>query len=231
MKIGILQTGHVVGELLENHGDFDGMFRKLLDGYGFEFETYNVVDNEFPNAPTQADGWLITGSAHGAYEDLPWIAKLEDFLRQTYAKDVPIVGICFGHQILAKAMGGEVVKYDQGWSIGNQAYALAAPLDEKVRVVAWHQDQVTKLPEHAECLGSSPFCQNAFVRYGNTAFTMQAHPEFDTAFGKDLMEYRKDSLPQPLIEEARAHFDEGLDQEKMAAQITSFFKERTLKAG
>ena len=128
-------------------------------------------------------------------------------------------------------MGGEVVKYDQGWSIGNQAYALAAPLDKEVRVVAWHQDQVAKLPEHAECLGSSPFCQNAFVRYGNTAFTMQAHPEFDTAFGKDLMEYRKDSLPQPLIEEARAHFDEGLDQEKMAAQITSFFKERTLKAG
>lgn len=230
MKIGILQTGHVVGRLKEDHGDFDHMFRNLLDGQDFDFVTFNVVDDEFPNSPADADGWLITGSAHSAYEELPWITRLEEFLRQCYASDTPIVGICFGHQILAKALGGEVVKFDRGWSIGNQGYAMDALADEEVRIVAWHQDQVTKLPEMAECIGRSAFCENAFVRYGNTAYTMQAHPEFDIAFGKDLMDYRKDSLPADLVDEARAQFDQKIDQSKMANQIARFFKERRLGA-
>ncbi|MFW2545609.1 hypothetical protein ACN2XU_23545 [Primorskyibacter sp. 2E107] len=97
MKIGILLTGRTVETLPAEHGDYDAMFRALLDGRGFQFQTYAVLDGELPPSIDAADGWLVTGSKHGVYEDLPWIAPLEDFLRQVYAGGQPIVGICFGH--------------------------------------------------------------------------------------------------------------------------------------
>ena len=97
MKIGILQTGHVPAELTERHGEYPAMFEAMLAGNGFTFESWAVVDNDFPASIHSADGWLITGSRHGAYEDHPWIAPLEAFIRAAYAAEVPMAGICFGH--------------------------------------------------------------------------------------------------------------------------------------
>lgn len=225
MKIGILQTGHVLDVLLEKHGDFSDMFKSLLDGQGFEFITYNVVDNQFPETIQDADGWLITGSAHAAYEDHPWISRLEEFLRQSYDSDIPIVGICFGHQILAKALGGKVEKFREGWSIGNQSYALPGKSSES-NVIAWHQDQVVTLPDDATQTGTSEFCENAFVTYGNKAYTMQAHPEFTTEFGRDLTKLRKAKLPENLVADAETGFSKRLDTHLMAERIAKFFKTR-----
>ncbi len=101
MKIGILQAGRSPEELRDRHGDYDDMFRRFLDGQGFEFVTYPVLDGVLPNSVDDAEGWLVTGSKFGVYEDHDWIPPLEDFLRQAYAQAVPIVGIYFGHQILA----------------------------------------------------------------------------------------------------------------------------------
>ena len=124
MKIGILMTGHAVPELQERAGDYDAMFARLLAGHGFEFETYNVVDEQYPSAPDACDGWLITGSKHGAYEDHPWIPPLEEFIRAVYASGRPMIGVCFGHQIIAQALGGKVIKYPGGWSVGRTEYDL-----------------------------------------------------------------------------------------------------------
>ena len=104
--IGILTTGHTPDELLADYGTFADMFATLLGDFAFTFKRFTVVEGEFPASPDDADGWIVTGSKHGVYEDLAWIRRLEDFIRQTHAAQVPMVGICFGHQVMAKALGG-----------------------------------------------------------------------------------------------------------------------------
>ncbi|MCJ8337243.1 MAG: type 1 glutamine amidotransferase [Pseudomonadales bacterium] len=223
MKIGILQTGHVVEPLRSKHGNFNTMFEKLLAAEDFEFVSYPVIDGHFPASAETADGWLITGSASSSYEQLDWIVELEDFIRSVYARSIPIVGICFGHQILAQALGGKVEKFTGGWSIGNQQYQLHNSA-ENPRIVAWHQDQVTQLPEDAQCIGSSDFCENAFLLYGKKAYSVQAHPEFSVEFAKDLMALRRENLPAELVQAAAANFDADLDTAAMAETIARFFK-------
>lgn len=227
MKIGILQAGHVSRELREKHGEFSNMFEDLLAEHEFTFETYNVVDDAFPKSIDCADGWLVTGSAHGVYEPLPWITKLEHFLHDAYFQDIPIVGICFGHQILAKALGGEVEKFNEGWAIGNQTYEMLKD-QEPNNIIAWHQDQVTVLPPNSKAIGNSDFCKNAFIIYGRSAYTIQAHPEFLTEFGEDLTRLRKKLLPKKLILDAETSFKKPLSTKKMANQIASFFKTQQL---
>ncbi|MBL4807633.1 MAG: type 1 glutamine amidotransferase [Rhodobacteraceae bacterium] len=126
MKIGILETGKPAESLIPDFGDYPAMFEKLLGDLLSEasFFAVSVVHGEMPTAPDQADVWIITGSRHSAYEDLPWVDVLKEFLRQCMARKVPIVGICFGHQILAEAMGGKVEKSTKGWGVGVQDYAV-----------------------------------------------------------------------------------------------------------
>ena len=101
MLIGILQTGQAPDQLMAEGGDYPDMFERLLAGHGFRFRTWRVEHMEFPADVLDADGWLITGSRHGAYEQHPFIAPLEAFIRAAYAAAVPVVGVCFGHQILS----------------------------------------------------------------------------------------------------------------------------------
>jgi GMP synthase-like glutamine amidotransferase len=197
MKIGILQAGLCPDELLEEHGEYDVMFARFLDGYGFEFEGFRVVEGLFPSSIEAADGWLITGSKYGAYEDHDWIAPLEDFIRHAYVQNVPIVGICFGHQIMAQALGGRVEKFAGGWSVGKQHYQLEG-VEGGIDLMAWHQDQVTELPADAEVIGSSDFCCYAVLSYGNKAVSVQAHPEFDAGFIKGLFDAREAVLPPQI---------------------------------
>jgi len=224
VKIGILQTGLCPDELVDEHGEYDKIFAKFLDGFGFEFEGFRVVEGNFPSSVHAADGWLVTGSKYGAYEDHAWITSLEDFLRTAYDKAVPIVGVCFGHQILAQALGGKVEKFAGGWSVGKQHYHLDG-FNGGVDLMAWHQDQVTELPPGAKAIGSSPFCQNAVLAYGKKALSMQPHPEYGEAFISGLFEVRKNALPREVL--ARRH--EGLSGELssplIATMMADFFKQ------
>jgi GMP synthase-like glutamine amidotransferase len=222
MQIGILQTGHAPDALIARTGDYADMFRRLLDGHGFSFRTYSVVDMEFPESVRDCDGWLLTGSRHGAYEDHPFIPPLEAFIREAYAAGVPLVGICFGHQIIAQALGGRVEKHEGGWSVGPTRYRLNG---SEIRLNAWHQDQVVVKPQGAEVVGSSPFCTNAALVYGDRAYTVQAHPEFDNAFLAELILARGRGLvPDRLLAEAEAELADPVDQAAMAGQIAEFFK-------
>jgi GMP synthase (glutamine-hydrolysing) len=220
MKIGILQTGHAPDEMRPRHGDYDTLFHALLGGNGFEFETYNVVDGEFPNAPQDADGWLITGSKHGVYEEHAFIPPLEDFIRRAYADAVPIVGICFGHQIVAQALGGKVEKFEGGWSVGTTTYRTKD--GEELSLMAWHQDQVVEPPAEAEVEASSDFCRYAILRYGDRALTIQPHPEFTPDFSGSLIEARGDILPFDIAERAAESLAAPLDTAKVAERIAGF---------
>ena len=179
MRIGILQCGQSPAQLKDELGDYPDMFVRLLDGRGFTFRTWHVEGMEFPADVHEAEGWLLTGSRHGAYEDHDFIPPLEDFIRQAHSAGVPMVGICFGHQIIAQALGGKVVKHPDGWAVGAQDYDFGG---KPVTLNAWHQDQVVSRPEGAEVAGRSDFCRNAALIYGDRAFTVQAHPEFADSF-------------------------------------------------
>ncbi len=222
MKIGILQTGRTPAELRDKHGDYDDLFKRLLDGRGFDFVTYPVLDGVIPEAVDEADGWLITGSKFGVYEGHDWLPPLEDFLRRTYCAGVPIVGVCFGHQILAQALGGKVEKFAGGWSVGPVDYTGAD--GRRDRIMAWHQDQVTAVPADAEVIGSSDFCANAMLTYGNKALTVQPHPEFTAEFLGDLIEARRAILPDHIAEGAMARVNDPLTSRMLADRFETFFK-------
>lgn len=224
MKIGILVTGHAIPEFQEDYGgDYDAVFAHALRGHGFTFEGFNVVDNEFPSGADAADGWLITGSKHGAYEDHDWIPPLEQLIRDIYALGRPMVGICFGHQIIAQALGGTVEKWQGGWSVGHTTYDIeGAPM----AVNAWHQDQVTKVPPGAKVIGRSDFCENAALVYDNRIYTVQPHPEFDARMVGQLLKTRgRGIVPDALLDDAETKLDHPIDSDKIVARMAEFLKQ------
>ncbi len=223
MKIGILQAGHTPPELLPRLGDYDAMFARLLDGHGFEFAAWDVENMVFPDDIRACDGWLISGSKHGAYEDHPFIPPLERFIRDVHAAAIPLVGICFGHQIVAQALGGTVAKFDRGWSVGRRDYVLAN--GGTVALNAWHQDQVVVRPEGAIPLAHNDFCENAMLAYGDTIFTVQPHPEFSNALVGDYVDMRRGTgtYPDEMMDRARADTAVPTDNPALGEAIARFF--------
>jgi GMP synthase-like glutamine amidotransferase len=222
MLIGILQTGQSPEPLRDDFGDYPDMFARLLAERGLEFRTFHVEAMEFPQGVHDCDGWLITGSRQGAYEDHPFIAPLEDLIRKAYAEKVPLVGICFGHQIVAQAMGGKVEKFAKGWAVGPQDYDFGG---KTVRLNAWHQDQVVEKPANATTIASNAFCQYAALLYDDRALTVQAHPEYGTDFIAGLMMTRgKGVVPDKVMDAALERFDQPSSSAAIADQIADFFK-------
>ncbi len=227
MHIGILQTGHLAGAMREKFGDHAALFARLFEPHGFEFSVWNVVDMEFPGGPGVAEGWLVTGSRHAAYDDLPWIPRLEELIRDIHAADRPLVGVCFGHQIVAQAMGGRVEKFDGGWAVGRDTYDWDG---RGVTLNAWHQDQVTAAPDGAETLAGNDFCAHAALLYGDRMFTVQPHPEFgDDAVAGLIASYESTGgIPEELLSAARGGLGRGSDRRDIAASMAGFLKERRL---
>ncbi len=226
MHIGILQTGLVVPELAQEHGQYPEMMARMLAPFGFSFTNWAVVESYFPDGPEAADGWLITGSRHAIYEDHPWLPPLRALIRKIYAADRPMVGICFGHQVIAQALGGDVGKFSGGWSVGPQEYDFQ---DGRKTVQAWHQDQVITPPDGALTVASSPFCAHAALVYPGKAYTVQPHPEFDDAFTRGLIEKRgRGVVPDALLSDAGARIGTPLGSGDIAAQIARFFRQRSI---
>ncbi len=223
MLIGILQCGHF--PVADGFPDrtYTDLYSALLAGRGLTFRTWSVVDMEFPAGLDEAAGWLISGSRHGAYEDLPFIPPLEDFIRAAHRAKVPMVGICFGHQIIAQALGGRVEKYAGGWSAGRVEYDFDG---KTVPLNAWHQDQVVEKPDTARVLAETDFCRYAGLAYGDHGMSMQPHPEFDAEAVRLLLEARAPGLvPPDRIEAARDAMNLPIASEQVADRIATFFKE------
>lgn len=226
MKIGILQSGHLPEEFLGPLGDYAQMIHRMLGNRDYEYVTWNVVDGVFPDSVDDADGWLVTGSKHGAYEDLPWIPKLEDLIRDINKAGSPLVGICFGHQVIAKALGGKVIKFPEGWALGLQDYDFEG---ETLPLNAWHQDQVVERPEGARVVASNDFCENAALAYGDHIFTVQAHPEFEAEAIEGLIEFRGSAIEdKSLLEQATNNLSKKAANDVLAEKIANVFdKART----
>jgi len=223
MLIGILQCGHVPDAIAERYGQYDWMFRRLLGGRGLEFRSYDVEEMQFPGSADECEGWLITGSKHGAYDDLPFIPVLERFIRDAHGRKVPIVGICFGHQIVAQALGGRVEKFAGGWSIGRVAYDTT---DGTLALNAWHQDQVTEPPASAVTIASSDFCRYAGFTYPGGIWTIQPHPELSPDIFGDFVQIRGEAagVPRHLLDAAMAKLPLPTDEPKTADRIAHHFR-------
>lgn len=237
MKIGILETGEVHPALRADHGVYPAMFERLLvaEDPALEFVTVRVVAGERPDAPDSADAWLVTGSRHGVYDALPWMAPLAAFLRDCIAARVPVVGVCFGHQILAEALGGRVEKSDRGWGVGVQDYTLVvrpswlADAPDVISVGAMHQDQIVEMPRGAVVLAQTAHCPHAVLAYGNPerpdAISLQPHPEFDADFLDALIAMRAgDVIPEDLAGQARASLARPMHRADWARWILAYLR-------
>ncbi len=222
MKLGILETGTPPGNLAQQFGDYPAMFARLL-GPGFEIERFDVQAGDLPEQGAH-DAYLITGSPAGVYDPLPWIAPLEQFIRE--AKDSKMVGVCFGHQVMAEALGGHVEKSDKGWGAGLHRYTVVR--DEPwidtagtIAIPASHQDQVVVQPPNTEVVAASDFTPFAALAWTDRpAISFQFHPEFSPAFAKALIERRHDVVPNP--EAAIASLDAPNDNAVVGGWIRRF---------
>ena len=223
MKLAILETGRPPGDLVRRFGDYPAMMTRMLDGE-FEIDTFDVAAGEFPADPSDYEAYLVTGSPAGVYDPLPWIEPLKQFLRD--AGDRKLVGICFGHQIMAEAFGGHVEKSDKGWGIGLQHYEIdrVEPwMDEmaSIDVPASHQDQVVAQPPHTKVIASSPFTPFAALAWTDRpAISVQFHPEFDLDYAKALIEARREKMPD--ADRAIASLDRPNDNARIADWIRRF---------
>jgi GMP synthase-like glutamine amidotransferase len=192
MKIGLLECDDVVGRFPQIRGGYREMFAALLPG--FEFRYYDAHRGRLPSSSAECDAWMCTGSKHSVYDGTRWIADLAAFIRSI---DKPYVGICFGHQMLAHAMGGDVAKARQGWGVGVLPLEILKkepwmdPPVASVRIQHMHQDQVQRLPENSVLLGRSPHCEIAMFRVGETMLGIEGHPEFTVEYGAALIKARR----------------------------------------
>ena len=229
MRLGILVTGYVPEHMESEYGEYTQQFRRLYQAVdpSVDVVAVDVLAGEMPDAPDACDAWVITGSKHGVYDDLPWIEPLKDFLRQARAAGVPLVGICFGHQLMAEAFGGRAEKSDKGWGCGVHDYAFQARpgwlegAKDGFAMHAMHQDQVTAIPQDATRLAASPFCEYAMLSYGNAeapdAISIQPHPEFEVGYARGLVELRKgDLIPDDTADKALDTFGSHVDGEAFA---------------
>ena len=223
MRIAILETGTPPAPLIARFGRYPAMLERLL-GPDFDYASYDVAAGELPGDPSGHDAYLVTGSPAGVYDKLPWIEPLLAFIRA--ARSSKMVGICFGHQAMAQALGGHVEKVDKGWGVGLHDYPIVRrePWMDDAAIVslpASHQDQVVLQPPRTEVIASSLFTPYPALAWRDRpAISFQFHPEFSPDYAKALIESRRDALPDP--DAAIASLDRPNDRERVAAWIGSF---------
>lgn len=224
MKIGILMCGHAPAEVQDHYGDYDTMFAGLLTGYDLTFQAWDIEAMDFPDDPTQADGWLISGARHGAYEGHDFIAPLEDFIRTANDKKIPMVGVCFGHQIIAQALGGTVEKASVGWTIGRYEYDFQDL--GHLHLNAWHQDQVITPPPGARTLASTPTCPHAALQYDSHILTVQPHPEMTGPIIAEYVRLRRgtSTYPDTVMQRALEKTTKPTDEAVVAGEFARFLK-------
>ena len=200
MRIGILQADSVLERFQPRHGDYPQMFADLFvaagDGAALAFEAIDVLGGTPYPAPSRCDAYVITGSRHSVYEDLPWLPGLVEFVRRALRAGRPVLGICFGHQLMAHFFGGQV-RRAQGWAVGVHgsrvlaSEAWMAPPAKAINLLSSHQDQVIQLPNGAQLIAGNDFCPVAGFTLGRQVLTFQGHPEFRKAYSEDLMNLRR----------------------------------------
>ena len=231
MRLGILDCDRLDPDLADRFGPvysemFIRGFQPLVPE--LEFRVWSAIDGELPEDLHECDAWLITGSRHDAYSDIPWIQALRGWIRRAHDTDVKLAGICFGHQVIAQALGGEVMKSTNGWGLGVSVHAMQtikpwmAPGLDTIRILASHQDQVEQLPPGATLLAGNDFCPNFMFLQGDHIVAIQGHPEFSVAYNRALIERRRDRLPDAHYQSSLSSLEGEVDSATMMQWLLQF---------
>jgi GMP synthase-like glutamine amidotransferase len=229
VRAGLLVVGHVDERSRHIAGDYPELFSALLAPVGIDVVPYAVDRGELPASLSECDGWLCSPSRSSVYDDEPWIADIEDLLRAIVADDVPFVGICFGHQLLAQALGGRVERAAGGWGVGVQEYELLEPLPGAssargtFALIASHQDQVAVVPPELRVIARSDYCPVAGLAASERVWTVQGHPEFVPALADHLLGLRVELIGAERVTAARASLTQPTDREAVARAIAATF--------
>lgn len=195
LSICIIETGASNPKLVEQYGRYPDMIQRWLQPHlpQARFTVRAVFEGESVDIEAH-DAFIVTGSPHGVYDDLPWIKPLKEQLRTIAQKGRPLFGICFGHQIMAAAFGGTVEKSAKGWGIGLQDYHFTLPDLPDSKVLVYHQDQIITPPPETEIIGGSQHCPYGALQYPFAARSIQFHPEFTNEFVSALIQFRNDPI-------------------------------------
>jgi GMP synthase-like glutamine amidotransferase len=230
-RITIIETGLVSPKNRELHGSYPQMFEHLIGAAdpSVTFDTVSIPAGDPLPDLEGLEAILITGSAAGVYDAFDWIAPLEAFVRTAHDRKVPMVGVCFGHQLIAQALGGTARKSEKGWGLGRHVYDVAPGngLMEgtHIAIACSHQDQVITPPAGARTILSSDFTPYAGLLYaGGTTFSVQPHPEFSLGFAMACcaMVRSKGEAPDSVVAPAEASLAEPLESARLGSAITRF---------
>lgn len=231
MKIGLLQCDDVAEPLVGRHGNYPDMIQALLRAAdpGLQFQVFACHQGDIPDRAAGVDGWVTTGSKCGANDGADWIDRLSDFIRVLWRDGQPLVGICFGHQLMARALGGRVERNALGWGLGAYPTTLAGRepwmtpwRSQTLQLLASHQDHVVELPPQGRVLAHNPFCPIYMMQIGNTCLGIQGHPEFSRAYVEDLLAARRDRIPAERLLAARHSLRGPVDDLRVGRWILNF---------
>jgi GMP synthase-like glutamine amidotransferase len=231
VHIGLLACDEVAERFRHVAGDYQHMFERLLSPHipDLRVTRFDVQAGQTPSGARLCDAWITTGSRASAYDDAAWIRAAEEFIVKVADSDRPFVGICFGHQLLARTLGAEVKRAAGGWGVGVlpmsilQEEAWMTPARSTVRLQYMHADQVTALPAGATLLGEAPHCPVAMFQSGARLLGIEAHPEFPAAYARTLIADRRARIGERTAENALARVDEPADSDVVGAWIARFF--------
>jgi GMP synthase (glutamine-hydrolysing) len=206
----------------EPHGSLLRQYVRLFAEHTVEVLDVPVHTGATPASLSDCDIWVITGSPASVNDDLDWIRTTEGIIRDAVTTETPLLGICFGHQLVARALGGRVERAAGGWGVGAQTYETVAPIEwfpegrSSVTFLALHQDQVVEPPPDAVVWSTSDYCPVAGMTIGERAWTVQGHPEFDVDIGRTLYTSRRELLGSDAVAVAVASLDRPLSNRYVA---------------
>ncbi len=228
VRVGLLICDHVRPELIQVWGDYEDMFRRLLADYDdIEIVPFDVDHGGLPAAPDECDAWITTGSRHSVNDDEPWIRDLEELVRRAAATTTPFVGVCFGHQLIARALGGTVAKSERGGGVGLKEVEVeeALGLGTSFRILNSHQDQVVDIPPGGRIMGWNEHCPVSMLAVGDNMIGIQGHPEFDPGYSLLLMESRRGTvLPEDVVDAGIASLEDPPDRDRLGKWVVGVLR-------
>ena len=232
MIVGILEADSLAEEAIQRFGSYADMFEKLLSAADskLKFQSYQVTQQEYPQYISDCDAYLITGSKSSCYENINWIEWLMQFVVDCFNQEKKLVGICFGHQLIAQALGGSVKKNKNGWGIGTTSSSVTKtpywllPKQQKFSLLVSHQDQVTQMPAQASLFASNDFCPIAGYQINDSILTFQGHPEFSRDYLKYIMTKRREIIGEHTYQQAIRSLQQPVDHELIAKWIVNFIR-------
>jgi GMP synthase-like glutamine amidotransferase len=232
MKLCILENDILEGELADTYTGFGPIFVRLFERVGAQWhmDVFNTMRGEYPASFDDYDAVLLTGSRADSFSDDAWVVALREKVTQLLAQRKKMVGVCFGHQLIALCMGAPVGRAPQGWGVGRMTYdwhrpdlPLSAQRSE-IALLASHQDQVMELPQGAALVASSSFCPVASFTVGNEVFCIQPHPEFEVALSAKLIERRRALLGEEKYTASSQSLQHGHEGEHIARMVVEFLE-------